>query len=80
MSLQRALGQAARLYRTRLLRVSQDELAARIGMHRSYYWACESGRKNLQLSTLERIAAGLGVPLSTLVKMAERLPPNDDSQ
>ncbi len=77
MSLQRALGQATGLYRTQLLGLSQDEFAARPSMHRSYHWACEGGRRNLPLSTLERIAAGLGMPLSTLFKIAERLPPND---
>lgn len=80
MNLQKQVGRAIRMYREHLLLVTQEAFADRIGMHRSYYWACESGRKNLQLSTLQRIAAGLGMPLSSLIKMAERLPAKDAGQ
>lgn len=57
--------------RRKLLGVSQEAFADRIRMHRAYYGALERGEKNLQLSTLERVCAGLGVGVSTLIERAE---------
>jgi transcriptional regulator with XRE-family HTH domain len=47
--------------------------ADRIEMHRAYYGALENGKKNLQLSTLERVCEGLGVAMSEVIQEAERL-------
>ncbi|EIT70519.1 putative DNA-binding protein [Hydrocarboniphaga effusa AP103] len=40
-------------------------------MHRTYYSAIERGEKNLQLDTLQRVCAGLGVPLWVVCKEAD---------
>jgi transcriptional regulator with XRE-family HTH domain len=70
MSLQRQIGHAIRAHR-KLLSVSQEAFADRIGMHRAYYGALERGEKNLQVLTLARVAAGLGVRISRLLERAE---------
>jgi transcriptional regulator with XRE-family HTH domain len=65
------IGQATR-ERRKALGISQEAFADLIGMHRTYYGAVERGEKDCQLSTLRRVAAGLGVPLSRLLSDAER--------
>jgi hypothetical protein len=42
-------------------------------MHRAYYGALENGKKNLQLSTLERVCEGLQIPMSEVIRDAERI-------
>ncbi len=42
-------------------------------MHRAYYGALENGKKNLQLSTLERVCEGLDTPMSEVIRRAEAL-------
>ena len=43
-------------------------------MHRTYYSAIERGEKNLQLDTLQRICAGLGVATWEVLRDAEGSP------
>ncbi len=56
--------------RIRELRVktglSQEKFALQIGMDRTYYASVESGRRNISLINIEKIANGLGVSLSEL--------------
>jgi transcriptional regulator with XRE-family HTH domain len=51
--------------------ISQEAFADLIGMHRTQYGSIEQGRKDCQLTTLVRVAAGLEVPLWTLLRKAE---------
>ena len=67
----RRVGSAIRDRRV-TLRVSQEAFADRIGMHRTYFGTVERGEKDFRLSTLLRVAAGLGVPLSRLLNEVER--------
>ncbi len=46
--------------------VSQEKFALQIGMDRTYYASVESGRRNISLINIEKIANGLGVSLSEL--------------
>lgn len=49
---------------------SQDSFADAIGMHRAYYSAIERGERNLTLQTMARVAEGLEVKPSELLKAA----------
>jgi transcriptional regulator with XRE-family HTH domain len=69
-ALQTNLGNAIRA-RREALRFSQDTFADAIGMHRAYYGSIERGERNLTLSTLVRLATGLGVGLGKLLEEAE---------
>lgn len=60
------LGRVLRAHR-QAAKLSQDDFADRIKMHRAYYSAIERGEKNITLVTLQRIAEGFGVSMSVLV-------------
>lgn len=51
--------------------ISQEELADRAGLHRTYISLVERARRNLTVDALDRIAAGLEVPASRLLAEAE---------
>lgn len=46
--------------------LSQEKFALKIGMDRTYYASVESGKRNIALINIEKIAVGLGVSLSEL--------------
>jgi transcriptional regulator with XRE-family HTH domain len=46
---------------------SQEELAARCGLHRTYVGSVERGERNVTLSTLEVFASVLGVTVPELL-------------
>lgn len=48
--------------------VSQEKFALSIGMDRTYYSSVESGKRNISLCNIKKIADGLGVPVSELFK------------
>ena len=48
--------------------LSQEILSNRIGMDRSYYASIETGMRNVTLVNIAKIADGLEVTLSTLMK------------
>jgi transcriptional regulator with XRE-family HTH domain len=47
---------------------SQDQFADAIDMHRAYYAAIERGEKNVTLRTLKRVAEGLRVRMSEILR------------
>jgi transcriptional regulator with XRE-family HTH domain len=49
------------------LGLTQDELARRCGLKRSYVGALERGEINLGVDNVDRLAAGLGVPPHVLL-------------
>jgi transcriptional regulator with XRE-family HTH domain len=67
LSLSQRLGQTLRA-RREALGYSQDRFADRIDMHRAYFAAIERGEKNITLSTLQRLAAGLSTRMSALLE------------
>lgn len=49
------------------LGLSQEELAARSGLHRTYIGGVERGERNITLKSLERIALALNVTPAEIV-------------
>lgn len=58
--------------RIKLLRIkkglSQEKFALSIDMDRTYYASVESGKRNISLNNIEKIANGLNIPLEELFK------------
>lgn len=48
--------------------LSQEKFALKIGMDRTYYASVESGKRNISLRNIKKIADGLGVSLGELFK------------
>lgn len=46
--------------------LSQEKFALSIGMDRTYYASVESGKRNISLVNISKIAAGLGISISEL--------------
>jgi transcriptional regulator with XRE-family HTH domain len=59
--------------------LSQEELAWRSGLHRTYISMVERARRSLTIDSLERIAAALGTSASTLLARAEKSRQRGDS-
>ncbi len=51
--------------------ISQEELADRCGLHRTYISDIELGKRNLSLENIERIAVSLNKSLSEFFKEVE---------
>ena len=48
--------------------LSQEKFDLRIGMDRTYYASVETGKRNVSLKNIKRIADGFGIPLGELFK------------
>ena len=46
--------------------LSQEKFALKNGMDRTYYASVESGKRNISLNNIKKIADGLGISLSEL--------------
>lgn len=64
------IGKAIRA-RRQALGLSQDQFADKIGMHRAYFGALERGKWNITVQTLIRVADGLGITASTILRDAK---------
>lgn len=51
--------------------ISQEELAHRAGLHRTYISDIERGTRNLSLKSLIRLSTALEIPMSELFSVAE---------
>lgn len=60
-------GENVRKYR-RVLDISQEELAYRAGLHRTYIGMIERAEKNITLVNMEKIANALEVNIEDLIK------------
>jgi transcriptional regulator with XRE-family HTH domain len=49
-------------------RISQEELAARAGVHRTYIGMIERAEKNITLENIEKIAKALGIKIADFFK------------
>lgn len=59
-------GTSVRLWRSRL-KISQEELAGRAGLHRTYICDVERGARNVTLESIEKLANALEISVSTLL-------------
>jgi transcriptional regulator with XRE-family HTH domain len=66
----RRLGRTIRGHRE-LAGLSQEELAERSSLHRTYVSLVERGRRNITVEALSRIGAAVGVPAWRLLAEAE---------
>lgn len=48
--------------------ISQEELAARAGVHRTYIGMIERAEKNITLENIEKIAKALGIKIADFFK------------
>ncbi len=51
--------------------LSQEALAERAGVHRTYLGSVERGERNISIDNMERLAHALGVELRDLLKEAK---------
>lgn len=69
------IGTRIRNYRN-MLRISQEELAERCGLHPTYIGQLERGEKNATLESIEKVADGLAISLD---KLFEHIGNNEQS-
>ena len=62
-------GENVRKFR-RLLNISQEELAHRADLHRTYIGMIERAEKNITLVNIEKIANALEVKIEDLIKIS----------
>lgn len=67
MEIKKRFGLAVKEHR-RILNVSQEELAMRVGADQAYVSRVEAGQMNITLETIEQIASALEVGASDLLK------------
>lgn len=70
--IQKNFGLAIKKYREQL-GVSQEKFALSISMDRTYYASVESGKRNISLQNIEKIANGLNISLSELFHTVESI-------
>lgn len=46
--------------------ISQEKFALSIGLDRTYYASVENGKRNISIQNIEKIANGLGLPISSI--------------
>lgn len=73
-SLHQAFGRAVRQLRDRE-ELSQEALGHKTGLHRNYVGGVERGELNPSLTSIDRLARGLGCEPSELLALAEQLQP-----
>jgi transcriptional regulator with XRE-family HTH domain len=66
-------GDAVRARREEL-GLTQEDLAARAGIHRTCLSDVERGSRNLSLINIERLAAALSLPMAELFRLVEKSP------
>jgi transcriptional regulator with XRE-family HTH domain len=64
------LAENIKYYRSQL-ELTQEELARRAGVNRSYLAGIESGRRNTSARTIEKLAKALGVSPADLLQSLE---------
>lgn len=76
MPIQKVFGICVRKFRSET-GLSQEKFALKIDMDRTYYASVESGKRNLSIVNIQKIASGLGIPLSELFSAVENYTEED---
>ena len=66
LDVKKPFGVSVRTWRKRL-RISQEELAGRAGLHRTYICDVERGARNVSLESIDKLARALGISVATLL-------------
>jgi len=74
VDIEKQFGAAVRKWRERL-QLSQEDLAKRADLHRTYVCDVERGARNVSLKNAQKVAVALGIPLSTLLTDSANKPP-----
>ena len=69
-TIQKAFGASVRRFRTET-GLSQEKFALKINMDRTYFASVESGRRNISIEKIKKIADGLDLSLSDLFSAVE---------
>ena len=77
LTLEKRLAKAIR-NRRRKQRISQEKCAAAAGIHRTYMSSIERATVSISVGVAAKVAAALNMPLSQLLKDAERLADDED--
>jgi transcriptional regulator with XRE-family HTH domain len=64
-NVEQVFGERVRSLR-KIIKISQDELAFRSGLHRNYISDVERGTRNISLKAIYKIARGLNVAVEAL--------------
>lgn len=75
--IQVAFGKACRMFREKM-NISQERFALSIGIDRTYYSSVESGKRNISIQNINKIAKGLGVTIEALMKKTEEIMKKDE--
>lgn len=67
INIKRELGQRIRILRKRQ-GLTQEEMADKCGLHWTYIGGLERGERNPTLTTMQKVAAGLGVGVVELIQ------------
>lgn len=70
-SIQKEFGICIRTLRNSM-GLSQEKFALLIGLDRTYYASVESGKRNISIANIEKIALGLDVPISSIFAKIEQ--------
>ncbi len=65
VTIEKAFGACVRQFRTET-GLSQEKFALKINMDRTYFASVESGRRNISIENIKKIADGLDLSLSDL--------------
>jgi two-component system, response regulator len=72
-------GTSVKSWRSRR-RISQEELAGRAGLHRTYISDVERGVRNVSLESIEKLARALEIPVATLLSKVNQLSSQEGSR
>ena len=67
MKLKKIFSNNVRKYRIKQ-NLSQEELAEKAGVHRTYIGSVERGERNITINVMEKICVALGIPITDLFK------------